>query len=577
MAFCNNCGAELPEGSKFCTSCGTKNEEAPKAAPVQETPVYETPVTEAPKQSAYSAAPVQKEKKPVNKKLFIIIGAAVLALILVIVVIVVIVNIVKTNQAIKNKTLVFEKDFFEVEFSGYDTLGTVDVYLTDEFEDAAFDALGYTSKKDRKKNKAKEKLSELKYAIDYEISKDSELTNGDEVTIKVVLLEDNDADIDIVKDNAKKKDKKDADVIIKEIELKYTVEDLPEVEKYNPFDDLEIEMYGADGDVTVYWTYVGDQSYIWSSDFSCDNDYDLSIGDEFTITLDESTIDYLLEGYGVLVTESSKTYTVETADKYIESIKDISDDLLEEMKEIAVEEIEDDSYYSDGIVSDIKYMGMYLLTSDDDNMAVLVYSANFTPDDYDYDEFTIYNGVEISDLYEYADGTQSSSSYGYVTYNYEYVAEDSWDSFYGFFTEKELYDAIVEDYGYEYEMELSSGVTDYSDWVEPEEEEYDSIEAFLESEAGSTYVSDAEDDVLDVYDEYYSDLSITAVENDVTYEYTYIEAVEEGALDDTFTDEGLEGVFEEWTELTGVEEITINVIFYNPDGTEVYNGTFSNY
>ena len=24
MAFCTNCGAELPDGAKFCTECGTR-------------------------------------------------------------------------------------------------------------------------------------------------------------------------------------------------------------------------------------------------------------------------------------------------------------------------------------------------------------------------------------------------------------------------------------------------------------------------------------------------------------------------------------------------------------------------
>ncbi len=27
MAFCKNCGAELPEGGKFCVKCGQKVEE----------------------------------------------------------------------------------------------------------------------------------------------------------------------------------------------------------------------------------------------------------------------------------------------------------------------------------------------------------------------------------------------------------------------------------------------------------------------------------------------------------------------------------------------------------------------
>ncbi len=51
MSFCTNCGKEIIEGSKFCSSCGTAVAvaKAPVAeAPVVETPVVETPVAETP-------------------------------------------------------------------------------------------------------------------------------------------------------------------------------------------------------------------------------------------------------------------------------------------------------------------------------------------------------------------------------------------------------------------------------------------------------------------------------------------------------------------------------------------------
>lgn len=66
MAFCTNCGAQVPEGSRFCAGCGTKCE-AP--SPVEESPVsgvpeetYTAPVQESSKepevQSSY-APPIQ--------------------------------------------------------------------------------------------------------------------------------------------------------------------------------------------------------------------------------------------------------------------------------------------------------------------------------------------------------------------------------------------------------------------------------------------------------------------------------------------------------------------------------------
>lgn len=50
---CPTCGAQLNDGLKFCTQCGTPLQVA--EAPVVETPAYEAPAYEAP---AYEAAPV---------------------------------------------------------------------------------------------------------------------------------------------------------------------------------------------------------------------------------------------------------------------------------------------------------------------------------------------------------------------------------------------------------------------------------------------------------------------------------------------------------------------------------------
>jgi len=62
--FCSKCGAQMPQGSGFCTSCGTSFAPAAQqqpAAPVQPQPV------------SISQPPV---KKPINKKIIMIGGAA---------------------------------------------------------------------------------------------------------------------------------------------------------------------------------------------------------------------------------------------------------------------------------------------------------------------------------------------------------------------------------------------------------------------------------------------------------------------------------------------------------------------
>ena len=61
MRFCSNCGAQLPDGTKFCQECGQKVSEP--IAPVQEAPA--APVQEAPAAPVYAApaAPVQEAQE----------------------------------------------------------------------------------------------------------------------------------------------------------------------------------------------------------------------------------------------------------------------------------------------------------------------------------------------------------------------------------------------------------------------------------------------------------------------------------------------------------------------------------
>ena len=81
MAFCNNCGAQLEGGEKFCHACGTPVVSEPQAAapsaqepvseqPVFEQPVYEQPVYEQPvyQQPVYQQPAAPAEPVPVRKR-----------------------------------------------------------------------------------------------------------------------------------------------------------------------------------------------------------------------------------------------------------------------------------------------------------------------------------------------------------------------------------------------------------------------------------------------------------------------------------------------------------------------------
>ncbi len=67
--FCKNCGAQIPDGSVFCTECGTRVQEEPVQEPVQEEPVAQEPIQEEPVQQEY-VPPVQPEYTPVEQPVY---------------------------------------------------------------------------------------------------------------------------------------------------------------------------------------------------------------------------------------------------------------------------------------------------------------------------------------------------------------------------------------------------------------------------------------------------------------------------------------------------------------------------
>ena len=501
MPFCKNCGAENNAGSKFCFKCGSPLE-TPQAADINNAPQgdinnipqgepqadfnnipqgqsqpdfngvpqgqpqpdfngvpqgqmnYGAPNGYAMPQGA-PVPPVQpKEKKPVNKKLIIIIAVAVAVAIIAAVAAIIIVKNVKHKKEIERKTIDL-KSYIEVEFDGYDTMGTAKVELNyDDFYAAALKAMGKTEKS--ASDRAKGKAVGLYDGISLTVDKSSELSNGDTITI--------DADYDEDKVEA-------ADVIIKFDSYEVEVEGLDSVKEVDIFDSVELKFSGLDGNASVDVENTSKDSHVKDLWISASPSYNLSVGDEITLSIDEYYQTFYLENYGIKIKETTKEYTVtkDDVDTYITKIEDINDDMMATVKDNAVEEIKSSYSYSSNKLSNIEYAGAYLVYTKEDykaktyNELYAVYTATITFNDKDLKPATIYLPVKMGSVINRSDGKQELDTSWFSLKGYSNV-EDSWTSFYGYGDQKTMFDELISEVVGEYDgytYEVSGSLEDY--------------------------------------------------------------------------------------------------------------------
>ncbi len=448
--FCGICGAKANEGDKFCMKCGAKLTQDINSGAVQ-MPVYEMPVQPEipePVNTNDNASPVQKPKKG-KKKLFIIIGAIALFVIVLIVSLVFIIKAFINKKETEAKTIDFEMKYLDIEFSGYNSAGVVTVEFTDEFKEKALTSLGFDEDEADSKE-AKRAMMDLIYALDIDIDDKKGLSNGDKVIITIT---------------ADKDDLEELDVIFKECTVEVTVSGLEESNEMNPFDYLTVTTEGFDGNVMVKWEYTGSNEFINTYSFDCRNAWNLSIGDEFTITFDKYDQEYLLERQGIVLAQTEKTYTVEQADKYISEFDDIEDDIIKEVKKLCEDEIED-KYDMDFVSFELKsyeYYGSYLLTNKSvigtPSVLYMIYKGTIVSKNDDFDPVTVYIPVSINDLIQRVDGSQEIDNRAYVDLQFSYVDGEVGNYVYGYLSEKDLFEEKC-DFD-SYTVDLAGKVVDF--------------------------------------------------------------------------------------------------------------------
>lgn len=195
-------------------------------------------------------------------------------------------------------------DFVEVEFNGMDTQGYVDYYV--DFNELYKEVLDYDETEDVPDDETEEAMSEISEMYKISADNEEELSNGDTVTVKVSVKEDN-------------------DYKISGGEKEFTVEDLEEPEQLTSKeveDKLVINFSGSNGagKASIESTFNGDLSNL---DFEVENDGKLENGKEANIVLEDGGDSYLSDIGYVTEDDFSPSFEVEGLEEIPETAQDI--------------------------------------------------------------------------------------------------------------------------------------------------------------------------------------------------------------------------------------------------------------
>lgn len=322
--FCRNCGSENEDRAVFCRECGAR-------------------LVTGPSRTEQIKELVQRIKT-LPKKYFVGGGIA----IAVVVVMFVIINNI-------NSTINFN-DYITISYEGYNGYGTARVSIDwDEIQDKYDKKISYTSKA-REKYGIALGYSPTDILADYvsvSLEKEDGLSNGDR--IKYVWNIDED------------QLKKYVNCKIKYSDETVDVSGLEEMKTFDPFEDLTLNYSGISPNGTVEINYTGD--ILDQDEFYCDTDSGLSNGDVITVYLNTDDMEYYVENYKMIPSQTQKEYTVEGLDKYASSIKDINKQMVQAMQKQAESVVTEYTAKmdSDCSVDAVTFVGDYLETCKNDN------------------------------------------------------------------------------------------------------------------------------------------------------------------------------------------------------------------
>lgn len=451
--FCPNCGCKLDDDALFCEQCGTQITEEPmqeNQAQENEVPSQPSPAPKTPGKGSELLDKVRSYVKGNKKKVGIAAGAVVAVIAVIAVIIFMVTRPLTVNL---NK-------YVTVEYSGCNSVGTAQVsFDSDAFYEDYEKKITYSGSDSTLGWLGEISPSELllEMCVDGNLDKSKGLTNGDSIVYHW------DCDDEDAKNNF--------GVRLSHKDITFTVEGLTEPEEVDPFADIEVEFTGTAPNARVDVQKDSNKEYLYDLYFEVSTQDGLNNGDTVTVSVsDADSEDFkslLLERRGIVLTQTSKTYTVEGLDSYVTSLSAISDDSLEQIKtqcnDILTANVAK-NWSDECTLSQATYVGNYLLTAKNtnrygnQNILYLVYQLDATiviPDKGVNETISFYYPIGYRDVVVDADGAVTNdlsnytSPYGGFNKSYGF----NWIYFKGFESLDDVFKncvtANVDQYNYE--------------------------------------------------------------------------------------------------------------------------------
>ncbi len=205
--------------------------------------------------------------------------------------------------ALANKVNTLDlKNYVQVTFSGMDTKGSAQVAVDWSALENAMDEAGRGDRMD---------AISLETSVEVNANPTEELTNGDTVTVELRYDEE-------IADRMKLK--------LVNTSLNFQVSGLEEGTPADAFADLEVSFEGIAPRGTAVVTNNSQDSFVKTISYNVEPSSDLSNGDTVTVTALYN--EYNAEDQRRYLPETSKTYTVEGLDEYVQSYDQLDEDTI---------------------------------------------------------------------------------------------------------------------------------------------------------------------------------------------------------------------------------------------------------